>query len=510
MAYEIVEKLKKQIAGFKDEAGFEDVGTVTESGDGIVKISGLRKALSQELLTIETEKAEITALAFNLEDGFIGAVILGDALAVRVGDRVRQTGKVISMPVGPEIMGRVVDPLGAPVDNKGAIYKDLKTTKYYNLERQAPGVLDRDPVKTPLHTGIKAIDAMIPVGRGQRELIIGDRATGKTSVALDAILNQQNDPGRPQVICVYVAIGQKNSKIAQLVKVLEETGAIKYSIVVAAPASIPAPLQYLAPYAGAAIGEYFMDQGKDVLVIYDDLSKHADAYRQLSLLLRRPPGREAFPGDVFFLHSRLLERAAKMSKEKGGGSMTALPIIETQLNDISAYIPTNVISITDGQIFLEAGLFNQGQRPAINVGLSVSRVGSSAQTKAMKKIAGPLRLELAQFRELQAFVQFASDLDEGTKKKIQRGTLLTEVLKQADRAPYAFEREVLVLYAAIRGYIDALPISRVSDFQKEFLNYIEKLHNDTILKPLQTSGELTDEVEAKLKTALEEFLKGFK
>ena len=510
MAYEIIEKLKKQIASFKDEAGFEDIGTVTETGDGIVKIAGLRKCLSQELLTIETDKGEIAALAFNLEEGFIGAVVLGDALAVRVGHRVRQTGKVISIPVGQEIIGRVVDPLGRPVDGKGVVFKDASKAKDYPLERNAPNVLAREAVNTPLHTGIKAIDAMIPIGRGQRELIIGDRATGKTSVVLDTILNQQQDPSRPPIICIYVAIGQKNSKIAQFVKVLEETGAIKYTIVVAAPASIPAPLQYLAPYAGAAIGEYFMDQGKDALVIYDDLSKHADAYRQLSLLLRRPPGREAFPGDVFYLHSRLLERAAKMSKEKGGGSLTALPIVETQLGDISGYIPTNVISITDGQIFLEAGLFNQGQRPAINVGLSVSRVGSAAQTKAMKKIAGPLRLELAQFRELQAFVQFASDLDEATKKKIQRGELLTEVLKQADRNPLPFEREVLVLYAAIRGYIDALPIKRVAAFQTEFLDYIEKLHDDDILKPLQEKGELTDALDSALKSALREFLKGFK
>jgi len=510
MPYEIIEKLKKQIADFKDEAGFEDIGTVTETGDGIVKIAGLRKCLSQELLTIESEKGEIAALAFNLEEGFIGAVVLGDALAVRVGHRVRQTGKIISIPMGNEMIGRVVDPLGRPVDGKGVVYKDAGKAKDYPLERKAPDVLARESVNVPLHTGIKAIDAMVPIGRGQRELIIGDRATGKTSVALDTILNQQNDPSRPPVICIYVAIGQKNSKIAQFVKVLEETGAIKYTIVVAAPASIPAPLQYLAPYAGAAIGEYFMDQGKDALVIYDDLTKHADAYRQLSLLLRRPPGREAFPGDVFYLHSRLLERAAKMSKEKGGGSLTALPIVETQLGDISGYIPTNVISITDGQIFLESTLFNQGQRPAINVGLSVSRVGSAAQTKAMKKIAGPLRLELAQFRELQAFVQFASDLDEGTKKKIQRGELLTEVLKQADRNPLPFEREVLVLYAAIRGYIDTLPVNRVGAFQVEFLDFIEKLHQDDVLKPLQEKGELTDTVDTALKTALQEFLKGFK
>lgn len=506
MAYEIIEKLKKEIAHFKDEAGFEDIGTVTETGDGIVKIAGLKKALSQELLTVHTEDGEVSAVVFNLEEGFIGAVILGDALKVRVGDRVKTTGKVISLKVGDEMVGRVVDPLGQPLDGKGPIFAK-GGGKDYTIERTAPDVLARESVNTPVHTGIKAIDAMVPIGRGQRELIIGDRQTGKTAVVLDAIINQQYDTGRSGLICIYVAIGQKNSKIAQFVKVLEDTGAMKYSIVVSAPASSPAAMQYLAPFAGCAIGEYFMDNGKDALVIYDDLSKHADAYRQLSLLLRRPPGREAFPGDVFYLHSRLLERAAKLSKENGGGSLTALPIIETQLNDISAFVPTNVISITDGQIYLESGLFNQGIRPAINVGLSVSRVGSSAQTKAMKKVAGKLRLELAQFRELQAFVQFASDLDEGTKAKIRRGQLLTEVLKQPDRQPMPFERQVIMLYITLNGYLDDVALSDIKSFEAKFLDYLAKLHASDILSPIQTTGVFDEKIEGALKTAIVEFKK---
>ncbi len=487
MAYEIIEKLKKEITRFHDESKVEDIGVVTETGDGIIKFSGLSKTLSQELLTIETQSGDVAALAFNLEENFIGAVVLGDALAVRVGDRVRQTGKVISIPVGDEMIGRVVDPLGRPLDGKGVIFKDPSKAKDYLLERVAPNVLAREGVNTPLHSGIKGIDAMIPIGRGQRELIIGDRQTGKTAIVLDTILNQKTE-AKP-VICIYVAIGQKNSKVAQLVKVLEDAGAMKYSIVVSAPASSPAAMQYLAPFGGCAIGEYFMDSGRDALVVYDDLSKHADAYRQLSLLLRRPPGREAFPGDVFYLHSRLLERAAKLSQQNGGGSLTALPIIETQLNDISAYIPTNVISITDGQIYLESGLFNQGVRPAINVGLSVSRVGSAAQTKAMKKVAGKMRLELAQFRELAAFVQFASDLDEGTKKKIARGQLLTEILKQPDRQPIPFERQVVTLYAALNGYLDELPLTSVKKFESDFIDFLEKLHRDDVLMAIKTSGQ---------------------
>ena len=425
MKYDLVEQLKKEIAGSHDDAALRDVGSVIEASDGIARISGLSRALSQELLTIETQGGDVAALASNLEENVIGAIVFGDFGLIKVGDRVRKTNKVLSIQAGSELVGRVVDPLGNPLDGKGSIFKNIKDAKEYLLERPAPSVIARESVRTPLHTGVTAIDAMIPIGRGQRELIIGDRQTGKTAIALDAILNQKQDTGRKQAICIYVAIGQKQSKIAQLVKVLEDAGAMKYSVVVVASASQPASLQYLAPFAGCAIGEYFMDQGEDALVVYDDLSKHAIAYRQLSLLLRRPPGREAYPGDVFYLHARLLERAAKLSQKNGGGSLTALPIIETQLGDVSAYIPTNVISITDGQIYLESNLFYQGFRPAVNVGLSVSRVGSSAQTKAMKKVAGKLRLELAQFRELQAFAQFSSDLDENTKSRISRGERLS-------------------------------------------------------------------------------------
>ncbi len=505
MSYEIVEKLKREIAGFKDEPKFEDIGVVTEAGDGIAKISGLGKAVSQEILTIETEKGEVPALASNLEENFIGAIILGDSSGAKVGDRVRPTGKVLSLKVGEELIGRVVNPLGEPLDGKGVVFKNPNTAKDYPLERRAPSVIAREPVKTPLHTGVKAIDAMIPIGRGQRELIIGDRQTGKTSVALDAILNQEQDKGRAQVICIYVAIGQKNSKIAKIVKLLEESGALEYSIIVSAPASSPASLQYLAPFAGCAIGEHFMDSGRDALVIYDDLSKHADAYRELSLLLRRPPGREAYPGDIFYLHSRLLERAAKLNQEHGGGSLTALPIIETKLGDVSAYIPTNVISITDGQIYLESNLFYQGIRPAVNVGLSVSRVGSSAQTKAMKKVASRLRLELAQFRELAAFVQFASDLDQATKNKIKRGGLLTEILKQTDGEPMPFEKQVVVLYAALNDFLDDIPAGKIKSFEEKFLDYLEKRHRDDVLAPIRESRALDDKTEGILKSAVGEF-----
>src|SRR3989344_1569386 len=503
MSYEIIEKLKKEIADFKDEANFEHVGIVTEVGDGIAKISGLSKALSQELLNIESHGGDIAAIAFNLEESFIGAVILGDGQKVKVGDRVKQTGKVVSIKVGREMLGRVVDPLGNPLDSKGVIFTDISRSRDYPLERSAPSVVARESVNTPLHTGIKAVDAMIPIGRGQRELIIGDRQTGKTAIVLDTILNQGQDTGRRRVICVYVAIGQKNSKVAKLVKTLEEKDALKYSIVVSAPASSPASVQYLAPFAGCAIGEYFMDQGEDALVVYDDLSKHADSYRQLSLLLRRPPGREAYPGDVFYLHARLLERAAKLNQELGGGSLTALPIIETQLGDVSAYIPTNVISITDGQIYLESDLFYKGLRPAVNAGLSVSRVGSSAQTKAMKKVAGKLRLELAQFRELQAFVQFASDLDENTKKQIARGQRLTEILKQVDGEPISFEKQVIAIYMATNGYLDAVEVKNIRDFEKKMLDNLEKLHGD-ILKKIRETGVMDEETEGKLKSSLEE------
>ena len=505
MSYDILEKLKKEIEGFKDEPKFETVGIVQEAGDGIARISGLKEALSQELLTIETKDSEVLALAFNLEETLIGAVILGEYYEVRVGDRVRKTGKVLSIKVGQELLGRVLSPAGEPLDGKGVLFKNPEKAADYYLERTAPSVIDRESVNTPLHTGVKAIDSMIPIGRGQRELIIGDRQTGKTAIALDAILSQKLDSGRPPVVCVYVAIGQKTSKVAKIVKQLEEAGVLDYTIVVLASASSPATLQYLAPYAGCAIGEYFMDKGQDALVIYDDLSKHADAYRQLSLLLRRPPGREAYPGDIFYLHARLLERAAKLSPAKGSGSLTALPIIETKLGDVSAYIPTNVISITDGQIYLESGLFYQGMRPAVNVGLSVSRVGSAAQTKAMKKVAGRLRLELAQFRELQAFVQFSSDLDENTRKQISRGQLLTEVLKQTDGSPFPFAKQVVMLYAALNGFMDELPLEKVRNFEEKFIEYLEKLHQKDVFKPIQETGSLDEKTENALKAALDNF-----
>lgn len=506
MSYEIIEKLKKEIENFEDESRFEPVGIVKECGDGVAKISGLTNVLSQELLVIETKNGKIPALAFNLEESFVGIIVLGDFQKVEIGNRVYKTNNVLSLKVSPELIGRVLSPVGDPLDGKGALFKNPQQAQDYYLERQAPLVIERESVNTPLHTGIKAVDSMIPIGRGQRELIIGDRQTGKTSLALDIIFNQKQDNvDSKKVICIYVAIGQKNSKIAKIVKQLEDFGALDYTIVVSASASSPAALQYLAPYAGCAIGEYFMDKGQDALVIYDDLSKHADAYRQISLLLRRPPGREAYPGDIFYLHARLLERSAKLNKEKGGGSLTALPIIETKLGDISSYIPTNVISITDGQIYLESNLFYQGIRPAINVGLSVSRVGSAAQTKAMKKVAGRLRLELAQLRELQAFVQFASDLDENTKKQIQRGQLLTEILKQRDGCPIAFEKQVIILYAAINGFIDDIPLEKISLFEERLFDYLEKMHKKDVLLPLKSSKILDDETEVILKNVIGNF-----
>ncbi|MBI4193267.1 MAG: F0F1 ATP synthase subunit alpha, partial [Candidatus Colwellbacteria bacterium] len=417
MSYDIVEKLKKELAAFEDSATATPAGRVIEVSDGVVKLSGLKDVMSQEMLSITTDAGEVSAVAFNLEEATVGAVVLGDFSAIRAGDVVHTTGKVLSIPVGRELVGRVVSPLGEPLDGRGPIFTEDGKPISYPIERKAPSVLHRESVKVPLHTGLKAIDAMTPIGRGQRELIIGDRQTGKTSIALDTIINQRSDAFKTPV-CIYVAIGQKQANIAKAVKLLEDSGAMEYSIIVAAPAANPAPLLFLAPYSGCAIGEYFMDRGEDALIIYDDLTKHAAAYRQISLLLRRPPGREAFPGDVFYLHSRLLERAARMSKEKGGGSLTALPIIETQLGDVSAYIPTNVISITDGLIFLESGLFFSGVRPAINVGTSVSRVGGAAQIKAMKQVAGRLRLDLAQDREMAAFAQFGSELDKATQAQL--------------------------------------------------------------------------------------------
>ncbi len=519
MSYEIIEKLKKEIEGYKEKPEWEEIGRVTEVGDGIVKILGLRNVLSQELLSIETSGGERRALALNLEEDSVGALVLDDYLSIKSGDLVKKTENLLSIEVGPEMVGRVVDPLGNPLDGQGPIFPSASSprpelgakagqadSERRELEYNAPSVLERESVNTPLHTGIKAIDSMIPIGRGQRELIIGDRQTGKTAVVLDTIINQAKDTTRKTPICIYVAVGQKESKIAKIVETLRENDALKYSIVVSASASSPAALWYLAPFAGCAIGEYFRDRGEDALVIYDDLSKHAWAYRQISLLLRRPPGREAYPGDVFYLHSRLLERAAKLSQEKGGGSLTALPIIETQLGDITAYIPTNVISITDGQIFLESDLFYQGQRPAVNAGLSVSRVGSAAQTKAMKKVAGKLRLSLAQFRELQAFVQFAADVDEQTKKRIRQGQLITEILKQPDLQPMPFEKQVTIFYAVLNDYFANIEVADAKRVENDFIEYLDKLHNKDILEPLQKKGDLTEEIENKLKEAIKRFL----
>ncbi|RME59276.1 F0F1 ATP synthase subunit alpha [Candidatus Parcubacteria bacterium] len=504
MSYEIIEKLKKEIANYQDDPKWEEIGKVEEVGDGIVRITGLTGAKSQELLTIQTDKGPRRALALNLEENAIGALVVDDYIHIKVGDEVKGTGEILSLEVGDAMKGRVIDPLGNPLDNQGPVFQEGDERARRFLEERAPSVLDREPVNTPLHTGIKSIDAMIPIGRGQRELIIGDRQTGKTAIALDAIIAQKNDPLRTPV-CIYVAVGQKEAKIARIVETLRQHGALDYTIIVSAPASSPAALWYLAPFAGCAIGEYFRDKGEDALVIYDDLSKHAWAYRQISLLLRRPPGREAYPGDIFYLHSRLLERAAKLSKEKGGGSLTALPIIETQLGDVTAYIPTNVISITDGQIYLESNLFHQGVRPAINVGLSVSRVGSSAQTKAMKKVAGKLRLALAQFRELQAFVQFAADVDAATRARITHGQAVTEVLKQTDLNPMPFEQQVVVLYAALNSYFDKVEVSSIKKRENELLDFIAAQHEQDILSPIRKSGKLDEATEKALAKAVEQF-----
>ncbi len=506
MSYEIIEKLKQEIAGYRDNPEWAEIGRVIEVGDGIIKVVGLRNAVSQEILTVVTKKGERTALALSLEEGSIGALVIDDFLPIEVGDTVKRTGNVLSVPVGEELIGRVIDPLGVPQDGLGDIFPKGKTPQRNPLEAPAPSVLERESVNTPLHTGIKAIDAIIPIGRGQRELIIGDRQTGKTAIALDAILNQLNDKGRRRPVCIYVAIGQKESKIVKIAETLKQYDALQYTIIVSASASSPAAMWYLAPYVGCAIGEYFRDKGEDALIVYDDLSKHAWAYRQISLLLRRPPGREAYPGDIFYLHSRLLERAAKLSKEKGGGSLTALPIVETQLGDVTAYIPTNIISITDGQIFLESDLFNQGQRPALNIGISVSRVGSAAQTKAMKKVAGKLRLSLAQFRELQAFVQFATDVDEGTKKKILQGQKISEVMKQDDLSPMPFETQVCVFYAVLNNYFEKTEVADIKKTEAALVEYLEKFHEEDILKPIRESGQFDEATEGKLKEALGKFL----
>ena len=503
MSNEILEKIKKSIEGYKDNPEWEEVGKVVEAGDGILKISGLKNAGALEVLSVESSGERVFAVALNLEEDSIGALVLGEASHIKSGQTVKRTNQLLSLQVGEQLLGRVIDPLGNVLDGKGPIFSEKDKKEFYNLENDAPNVLARESVNYPLHTGIKAIDSMIPIGRGQRELIIGDRQTGKTAIVLDTIINQLKEENRP--VCIYVAVGQKESKIAKIVETLKQNNVLEYTIVVSASASSPAAFWYLAPFAGCAIGEYFRDKGKDALVIYDDLSKHAWAYRQISLLLRRPPGREAYPGDVFYLHSRLLERSAKLSKEKGGGSLTALPIIETQLGDVTAYIPTNVISITDGQIYLESDLFYQGTRPAVNVGLSVSRVGSSAQTKAMKKVAGKLRLELAQFRELQTFVQFASDVDQATKERIQKGRIITEILKQSDLAPISFEKQVLVLYAALNGYFDKFQPEQMQEIEKKFFEYIENLHKD-LLETIKKERQITDETEAEIKKVISSFI----
>lgn len=496
-AEQLVEQLKNQLLGFENSATAEHVGTVVEVSDGIARISGLSTVASMEMIEFD---GGIFGVALNLEAQSVGAIILGDYQKVRQGDTVKATGKILSVPVGEHLIGRVVSALGEAKDGKGKI----KETAFYPVEKIAPGVITRESVKQPLQTGIKAIDALIPIGRGQRELIIGDRQTGKTAIAIDTIINQKGQ----DVVCVYVAIGQKESKVAKIVAELEKRGAMQYTIVVSAGASEPAALSYIAPYAGCAMAEYFMDKGLDVLIVYDDLSKQAVAYREISLLLRRPPGREAYPGDVFYLHSRLLERAAKLSKEYGGGSITALPIIETQAGDVSAYIPTNVISITDGQIFLETDLFYKGIKPALNVGISVSRVGSSAQTKAMKKVAGKLKLSLAQFREMEAFAQFGSDLDEVTKNQLELGKRLTEILKQPQYEPVVLAKQVVTLYAANNGFMSTVPVERVSEFEKKFYEYLE-VQAPEVVSGISEKKEISEEVEEKLKAMLGQFLKGF-
>ena len=502
----ILEQLKDEVQKLKRGPEIERVGTVIRAGDGVAEIRGLSSALYSEIVEFETPEGVVQGMALNLEEYSVKAIILGDAAKVAEGQKVKSTGTVLSIPVSDELLGRVIDPLGNPKDGGPAF--NAEKIKRMPLEKIAPGVITREGVNTPLHTGIKAIDAVIPIGRGQRELLIGDRQIGKTAIGIDAIINQGKEKKYRRVKCIYVAIGQKESKVAQIVEKLREAGAISYTVVVSASASDAASLQYLAPYAGCAIGEYFMEKGEDALIVYDDLSKHAWAYRQISLLLRRPPGREAYPGDVFYLHSRLLERAAKMSKQYGGGSLTALPIIETQLADISAYIPTNVISITDGQIYLEPELFYQGARPAINVGLSVSRVGSAAQTKAMKKVAGTLRLELAQFRELAAFAQFGQDLDEATRKKIERGRRLSELLKQTQYASLPFEEEVVSIFAGTGGFLDSVEVARVREFESKLLTFMRERH-EKVLAAIRESGELSDETTAALKVAIADFGKNY-
>jgi F-type H+/Na+-transporting ATPase subunit alpha len=492
-ADEITSILRQEIENYDKAIDVAETGSVISVGDGIARIHGLEKVMAGELIEFPHN---VSGIAMNLEEDQVGAVLLGDYTEIKEGDEVRRTRRIMSVPVGEGLIGRVVNALGEPIDGKGPIH----ATQFNHIERLAPGVIDRQPVKEPVQTGIKAIDAMIPIGRGQRELIIGDRQTGKTAIALDTIINQKGG----DMICIYVAIGQKRSTVAQVVKTLEDYGAMEYTIVVSASASDPAPMQYLAPFSGCAMGEYFRDSGRHALCVYDDLSKHAAAYREISLLLRRPPGREAYPGDVFYLHSRLLERAAKLNKEKGNGSLTALPFIETQAGDVSAYIPTNVISITDGQIFLEADLFNSNVRPAINVGISVSRVGGNAQTKAMKSIAGSLRLDLAQYRALAAFAQFGSDLDKASLDQLNRGKHLVEILKQGQYQPLPLEKEIVIIFAGTQGYLDNLPVEQCRKFEEELYRFVENAHRD-IFSEIREKKALDDALRTKMRSAIEEF-----
>jgi F-type H+-transporting ATPase subunit alpha len=491
-ADEITKLIREQIENYESKIAVDEVGTIISLGDGIARVHGLDKVMAGELLSFPHD---VAGIAMNLEEDQVGVVLLGEFTEIKEGDEVKRTGRIMSVPVGDAMVGRVVNSLGQPIDDKGPIATD----KFLALERLAPGVIDRQPVREPMATGIKAIDSMIPIGRGQRELIIGDRQTGKTAVAIDTIINNKGN----DLICIYCAIGQKRSSIAQVVKILEDYGAMEYTIVVAASASEPAPMQYIAPYAACAIGEYFRDTKRHALCIYDDLSKHAASYREISLLLRRPPGREAYPGDVFYLHSRLLERAAKLSDKNGGGSLTALPVIETQAGDVSAYIPTNVISITDGQIYLETDLFNSGVRPAVNVGLSVSRVGGSAQIKAMRQVAGTLKLELAQFRELAAFAQFGSDLDKATRAQLNRGQRLVEVLKQDQYSPLPFSKQILMILAGTAGFLDDMPIDQVRDFETELYKFVDT-SNPALLRTVMEKKTLDDALKSDLVDVIKE------
>lgn len=494
---EVSSILLKQLTGFEKELDIYEVGTVLYVGDGVARVYGLTKCQASELIEFPNG---VIGIALNLEEDNVGCILFGESSLVKEGDMVKRTGRIASMPVGDAMLGRVINPLGQPIDGKG----EIKTDSYLPIERKALGVIQRAPVNEPLQTGLKAIDAMIPIGRGQRELIIGDRQTGKTAVAIDTIINQKDT----DVYCIYVAIGQKGSTVAQVVRALEDAGAMDYTTVISATASDPAPMQFIAPYSGATLGEFYRDNGKHALVIYDDLSKQAAAYREVSLLLRRPPGREAYPGDIFYLHSRLLERASKLSPDLGGGSLTALPVIETKEGDVSAYIPTNVISITDGQIYLEPNLFNAGVRPAINVGISVSRVGGNAQIKAMKKVAGTMRLDLAQYRELEAFAKFGSDLDKATTQQLTRGQRLVEILKQKQYSPMPVEKQVAIIYAGGNGYLDAIPVEQVKKYESDFLAEMESLHKD-VLDSIKSTKEITDETKAKLDEILKDFTERF-